>query len=119
MSQFYHLNVDQSLLSEQLSLIGGMVGILRSGNTVTIESNDIFHAGLLEGLEELLSELAEQSDAPVHPDRPDPFAMGRSELSDFYHRETGNTLDEAFYSPEWELEDGQAFVSDYLDSLND
>ena len=120
MSQFFHLNIDESLLVEQLSQVGGMVGILRSGNTVTIDPTDIFSIGLLEGLEELLSEMAEQSDAPLHPDRPDPFKMDRDELADFYLQETGDSLDDAFgCGCCWDTEDGQAFVADYLDSLND
>ena len=49
-----------------------------------------------------------------HPD-PDPWAMDRDALAEFYTDETGDTLDDVFCSPEWETTDGQSFVADVID----
>jgi hypothetical protein len=114
MSQFYNLIIGQSELDEQSSLIGGMIGILRSGNTVTIDPTDKTAIAALVGLENLLDELSVQSDQPAHPDQPDPYDMGRAELRDCYHHEAGEDLDEVFGKTNWDLFDGQEFVANYL-----
>jgi hypothetical protein len=46
---------------------------------------------------------------------PDPWAMDRDALAEFYANETGDNLDDAFCSPEWETADGQSFVADIID----
>lgn len=116
MSQFFNMKIGQSELDEQSSLIGGMLGILRSGRNVIIVP-DKTSLSALAGLENLLDEIAVQMDEPEHPDQPDPFKMGRSELSDYYYQETGDTLTEAFgCGCCWPLEDGREFVADALNS---
>lgn len=119
MSQFYHLNIDQSLLLEQLSEVGGIVGLLAAGQTVTIGPDDKTALEAFEGVENLLSEIAAQLDAPVRPSLANLYGMDRAELSDYYEQMTGNSLDDVFGYTLWPIIDGQAYVADYLGSLHD
>jgi hypothetical protein len=119
MSQFFNMRISQSALVAQSALIGKMLTTLRAGSTLTIDASNKTAIAALAGLENLLDEIAVQMDAPEHSDRPDPFTMRRSELSDFYRDTTGDSLDGAFGSSEWDTFDGQEFVANYLDSLDD
>ena len=114
MSQFFNMRIGQSELDEQSSLIGGLIGVLRSGNVASISPTDKISIDALVGLENMLDAISDQMDEPEHPDQPDPFKMSRSELADWYHHDTGDTLDEVFGSPEWETFDGQEYVADCL-----
>ena len=118
MTKIFKLNVDQSLLLEQLNEVGYIVQMLATGKIVTIGPTDTESLDLFLGVENLLSEIAEQNEPPeqsAHPYNPNPFNMIRSELADWYRRDTGDTLDDAFGSPEWDIIDGQQFVACYLE----
>jgi len=115
MGQFFYLNVDQSLLDEQSSLISAIIGTLNIGKPFTIDPTDKTTIAALVGIEGLIDALELQSDQPEHPDRPDPYKMSRSELKDFYNQETGEHLDEdVFGFSGWSIFDGQEFVAGYL-----
>lgn len=119
MTQCYRLNIDQSLLNEQSSLISVIIGTLNTGKSFTIDPTDKTAIAALAGMENLLDEIAVQMEAPAYPDRPDIYKMGRDKLSDYYLQETGDSLDDVFGCGSWPLEDGQSLVADYLDSLDE
>jgi len=114
MSQLFKLNVNRSLLSAQRNELSKIVWTLSSDRTVTIGPDDKAIVSALAGIENLLDALSDQSDAPEQPDQPDPHEMGRAEFKDFYHHNTGDTLDEVFGSPDWDTFDGQEFVASHL-----